>query len=79
MVPGIFEFYFSTGGDSLEKQKVGELFEKYYVSGGGLESGASNYPWARVMPIEKTIIVNEEISSGHIILPFEKMSEFIKT
>jgi Pyruvate/2-oxoacid:ferredoxin oxidoreductase delta subunit len=79
MVPGIFEFYFSTGGDSLEKQKVGELFEKYYINGGGLESGASNYPWARVIPIEKTITVNKEISSGHMILPFEKMSEFIKT
>lgn len=79
MVPGIFEFYFSTGGDSIEKQRVGALFEKYYISGGGLESGASNYPWARVMPIEKTITVNREISAGHMILPFEKMSEFIKT
>lgn len=79
MVPGIFEFYFSSGGDSQQKQKVGELFEKFYKDGGGLEIGASNYPWARVMPIEKTITVNMEISAGHIILPFEKMSEFIKT
>jgi Pyruvate/2-oxoacid:ferredoxin oxidoreductase delta subunit len=79
MVPGIFEFYFSSGGDPQEKQKVGELFERHYMSGGGLEGGASNYPWARVMPIEKTITVNQEISAGHRILPFEKMSEFIKT
>jgi Pyruvate/2-oxoacid:ferredoxin oxidoreductase delta subunit len=79
MVPGIFEFYFSSGGDSPEKRRVGELFERNYMSGGGLEAGASNYPWARVMPIEKTITVNKEISSGHMILPFEKMSEFIKT
>jgi len=79
MIPGIFEFYFSSGRDSDEKRKVGELFEKYYTSGGGLESGASNYPWTRVMPIEKTITVNKEISAGHVILPFEKMSEFIKT
>lgn len=78
MVPGIFEFYFSSGGDSPEKRKVGELFERHYFSGGGLEGGASNYPWARVMPIEKTITVNKEISAGHMILPFEKMSEFIK-
>lgn len=79
MVPGIFEFYFSSGGDSKEKQKVGELFERNYLNGGGLEAGASNYPWARVMPIEKTITVNKEISAGHMIFPFEKMSEFIKT
>jgi len=79
MIPGIFEFYLSSGRDSDEKRKVGELFEKNYVNGGGLEAGASNYPWARVMPVEKTITVNKEISVGHLILPFEKMSEFIKT
>lgn len=79
MIPGIFEFYFSSGGDSDEKRKAGRLFEEYYINGGGLETGASNYPWARVMPIEKTITVNKQISSGHMILPFEKMSEFIKT
>ena len=79
MVPGIFEFYFSSGNDSDEKRKVGELFEKNYMNGGGLEFGASNYPWARVMPVEKTITVDKEISAGHMILPFEKMSEFIKT
>ena len=79
MVPGIFEFYFSSDPDSDEKIRVGELFEKYYFGGGGLEAGASNYPWARVMPIEETITVNKEISSGPVIFPYEKMSEFIKT
>jgi len=79
MVPGIFEFYFSSSISPDEQVKVGELFEKHYMQGGGLEGGASNYPWARVMPIEVTIDVNREISSGPVILPFEKMSEFIKT
>jgi len=79
MIPGIFEFYFSSGRDSDEKRKVAELFEKHYISGGGMEGGASNYPWARVMPIEKTITLNKEISVTHVILPFEKMSEFLKT
>jgi Pyruvate/2-oxoacid:ferredoxin oxidoreductase delta subunit len=79
MIPGIFEFYFSSGRDSDEKRKVGELFERYYANGGGLETGASNYPLIRVMPAEKTIVVDKEISSGHLILPFEEMSEFIRT
>jgi electron transport complex protein RnfB len=79
MVPGVFEFYFSSGHASSEKLKVGELFEKYYLNGGGLEGGASNYPWARVMPVERTIIVDKEIASGLIIFSYEKMSEFIKT
>jgi len=79
MIPGIFEFYFASGRDSDEKRKVSQLFEKYYMNGGGMELGASNYPWSRVMPIEKTITVNKEISAGHMIFPYEKMSEFIKT
>ena len=77
MIPGIFEFYFVSVPDSDEKRKVSELFEKYYMGGGGIEGGASNYPWARVMPIEKTITFDKEISAEHEILPFEKMSEYI--
>jgi Pyruvate/2-oxoacid:ferredoxin oxidoreductase delta subunit len=77
MVPGIFEFYFVSVRDSDEKRKMSELFEKYYMSGGGMEVGASNYPWARVMPIEKTINLDKEIGVEHKILPFEKMSEYI--
>lgn len=77
MIPGIFEFYFVSVPDSDEKRKVSELFEKYYMGGGGIEGGASNYPWARVMPIEKTITLDKEINAEHEILPFEKMSEYI--
>ena len=40
MIPGIFEFYFVSVCDSDEKRKVSELFEKYYVSGGGMEGGS---------------------------------------
>lgn len=33
----------------------------------------------RVVPVEKTITVDKGISADLLILPFEKMSEFIKT
>jgi Pyruvate/2-oxoacid:ferredoxin oxidoreductase delta subunit len=79
MAPGFMDFYFSSGRDSDETRKVAELFEKFYMSGTGGEEGASNYPWARVMPIEKTITVDKEISADLTIFTFEKMSEFIKT
>ena len=79
MVPGIFEFYFSSGRDSDEKRRVAKALEKAYLDGYGLEAGASNYPWARVMPIEKTIALNKEISTDLAIFPYEKMSDFIKT
>jgi Pyruvate/2-oxoacid:ferredoxin oxidoreductase delta subunit len=78
MIPGIFEFYFSSGRESDEKRKVAELFEKYYVSGGGMEIGASDYPWARVMPIEKTVTLDKKVSADLTIFPYEKMSEFVK-
>jgi len=78
MIIGIFEFYFVSVRESDEKRKVAELFEKYYVSGGGMEIGASDYPWTRVMPIEKTVTLDKEISTDLTIFPYEKMSEFIK-
>jgi Pyruvate/2-oxoacid:ferredoxin oxidoreductase delta subunit len=79
MAPGIFEFYFSSTPDSDEKREVAELMEKAYLNGYGMEVGASDYPWARVMPIEETITVEKKISGDLVILPFEKMSEFIET
>lgn len=79
MVPGIFEFYFSSTPDSDEKRKVAKLVEEAFLNGYGMEVGASDYPWARVIPIEKTVRVDKRINADLMILPFEKMSEFIKT
>jgi ferredoxin/DNA-binding MarR family transcriptional regulator len=79
VVPGIFEFYLASENSPDEKRRLGALFEKYYMTGGGLEAGASDYPWSRVMPIEKTVTVNKQIHSDLEIFPYEKMSEFITT
>lgn len=79
LVPGLELYYFSSGSESDEKRKAAELFNEYYVNGLGTELGASNYPWARLMPSEKTITVDKELSTDLVILPFEKMSEFLNT
>jgi len=73
IVPGLFEVYFSGLPDSEEKRLIASLFEKAYKDGLAMEAGPSDYPWERVIPIEKTLEVSQEI------LPFEKVSEFIKT
>ncbi len=73
IVPGLFEFYFSGLKDPEEKEKMASLFEKAYKDGLAMEAGASNYPWGRVIPVEKALQVTQEI------LPFEKVSEFIRT
>lgn len=73
IVPGLFEFYFAGLADSEQKKKIASLFEKAYKEGLAMEAGASNYPWGRVIPVEKALDVTQEI------LPFEKVSEFINT
>jgi ferredoxin/DNA-binding MarR family transcriptional regulator len=73
LVPGLFEFYFSGLANEEQKEKLAYLFEKAYKSGLAMEAGPSDYPWERVIPIEKTLQVSQEI------LPFERVSEFIKT
>ena len=79
LVPGIFEFYFSSGRDSDEKRRVAELLERYFLNGFGMELGASDYPAIRVMPIEKTVTLDKKIDSDLSIFPYEKMSEFISS
>lgn len=73
IVPGLFEFYFSGSADSEKRKKIVTLFEKAYKDGLAMEAGASNYPWGRIIPVERSLQVTQEI------LPFEKVSEFIKT
>lgn len=73
IVPGLFEFYFSGLADSEEKTRISSLFEKSYKEGLAMEAGPSNYPWERVIPVEKALEVTQEI------LPFEKVSEYIRT
>lgn len=73
IVPGLFEFYFSGLADSEEKTQIASLFEKSYKDGLAMEAGASTYPWGRIIPVEKTLEITQEI------LPFEKVSEFIRT
>lgn len=72
LVPGIFEAQFMKGEVSPEKKRIAELFDKYYYEGWGKASFSSKSALARVMPVEEEIPRTEEV------LPYEKVSEFIK-
>ncbi|NPV58542.1 MAG: 4Fe-4S binding protein [Actinobacteria bacterium] len=72
LVPGIFEMQFMKGETSPEKRRIAELFDAYYHEGWGETSWSSQTPLARVM------VVEEEIPRGQQVLPYEKVSEFIK-
>ncbi len=72
LVPGIFEMQFMKGEVSPGKRKIAELFDKYYYEGWGEQSFTSKTALARVMMVE------EEIPRGEEVLPYEKVSEYIK-
>ncbi|MFW6113696.1 MAG: indolepyruvate ferredoxin oxidoreductase subunit alpha [Actinomycetota bacterium] len=73
LVPGIFEMQFMKAETTPEKRKIAELFDKYYYEGWGEANFTSDTAMARVMMVE------EEIPSGEEILPYEKVSDFIKS
>jgi Pyruvate/2-oxoacid:ferredoxin oxidoreductase delta subunit len=72
LVPGIFEMQFMKGEVNPRKRKIAELFDRYYDEGWGEQSFSSKTALARVMMVE------EEIPRGEEVLPYEKVSEFIK-
>ncbi len=72
LLPGIFEMQFMKGEISPAKRQVAELFDKYYFEGWGKTSFASDTPLARVLVIE------EEIPRKDQVLPYEKISAYIK-
>lgn len=72
LLPGIFELQFMKGEVTPRKRKIAELFDEYYYEGWGQDSFTSKTALARVMMVE------EEIPRGEEVLPYEKVSEFIK-
>ncbi|MBN2027891.1 MAG: 4Fe-4S binding protein [Actinobacteria bacterium] len=72
LVPGIFEMQFMKGETTPQKRKIAELFDAYYYEGWGETSWTANTALARVMMVE------EEIPRSEEVLPYEKVSEFIK-
>jgi len=73
LVPGIFEMQFMKAETTPTKRKIAELFDNYYHEGWGEQTFTSvRTALARVMVIE------EEVPRGEEILPYEKVSEFIK-
>jgi ferredoxin len=73
LVPGIFEMQFMKAETNPTKRKVAQLFDDYYHEGWGESTFTSvRTALARVMPVE------EEIPRGEEVLPYEKVSEFIK-
>jgi ferredoxin len=72
LVPGIFEMQFMKGEKNPTKRRIAELFDLYYHEGWGEKAFTSRTALARVLMVE------EQIPAGGEILPYEKVSEYIK-
>jgi len=75
LVPGIFEFQLTRGGETERDYKMARLFEDYLQKMKTMpaeESALPSFPFARVIPVE------EEIKTGKIeVYPYEVLSEYI--
>lgn len=73
LVPGIFEMQFMKAETTPTKRKIAELFDNYYHEGWGEKTFTSTRT-----AIARVMVIEEEIPRGEEILPYEKVSEFIK-
>jgi Pyruvate/2-oxoacid:ferredoxin oxidoreductase delta subunit len=79
ILPGIFEFYLVGERDDEARASFAKLFEEYFSGPMVSELGASDYPWVRVLPVEKNLKVDIKLDPTVEILSFEKVSEYIQT
>ncbi len=73
LLPGIFETQFMKAEATPEKRRLAELFDAYYHEGWGEKSFSGAVPMARVLPVE------EEVSRKDRVLPYERVSAYIKS
>jgi len=71
-VPGVFEFPFMAGGGTPEHKKLGKLWEEYHLDGQSKEFASSPTPFTRIVPVEETL------SSGGEVLPYETLSTMME-
>ncbi len=76
LVPGIFEFQLTGGGETERDYKLARLFEDYFQKMKAMpmeKSSLPSVPFTRVIPVE------EDIKSGNIdVYPYEVLSEYIE-
>ncbi|MFO7962280.1 MAG: 4Fe-4S dicluster domain-containing protein [Desulfobacterales bacterium] len=75
LVPGISEYQFMRGGTTERDKKLAMLFEKMHHVTWGAPEAEKNRP---TFPFSRVITIEENISSGTTVHPYDKVSEYIK-
>lgn len=71
LMPGILEYVFAATQDNDKRNRLSSILEKYLKAGYIHEVHSSNYPFMRVIPIDK------KIDARSTILPFEEASNIL--
>ncbi len=75
LIPGIFEFQLMKGGTSDRDKKLARLFEDYFKLARQLPRGEGKLP---TVPFSRVIPVEEEITSGIEVYPYDVLSEYVE-
>ncbi|HCW51805.1 MAG TPA: (Fe-S)-binding protein [Clostridiales bacterium] len=73
LVPGIFELQFMKAETTPRAMRLARLFNTYYYAGWGQSLTRTTTPWPRV------VVVERQIPAGVEVLPYERVSELIRT
>jgi len=73
LVPGIFELQFMKAETTPRMMQLARLFNTYYYAGWGHSLTEVKTPWPRVVAVER------QIPAGVEVLPYERVSELIKS
>lgn len=71
VIPGVFEFPFMSGGGTPWHRQLGKLWGEYHEEALGNEFAASETPFARVIPVGKSLDARTEV------LPYEELYKMI--
>ncbi len=71
-IPGLFEFPFMKGKDTLELERLARLWEEYHADAMGIAFAGNPTPLARVVP------VYESLKAQTNVLPYEEVRGFIQ-
>lgn len=73
LVPGIFEMQFMKAEKTPRTMRLAQLFNAYYYAGWGRSLSRAATPWPRVVTVER------RIPAGIEVLPYERVSELLRT
>jgi Pyruvate/2-oxoacid:ferredoxin oxidoreductase delta subunit len=78
VLPGFFEFQFMKGGTSERDRRLAGLFRDYFQRAWSVAQTVDTRTLRKITPFARVIPVEEEISAGNEVHPYERVAEYIE-